>query len=100
MRRKSYLPAVVKAKYVKDYVLDLEFDDGTRKLVDISQWFRGPVFKPLEKTSYFRRYSIDGATVTWPNGADISPEALYEAPALPSHRPGKTRRAKVGAARS
>jgi hypothetical protein len=98
MRRKSYLPAVVKAKYVADYVLSIEFDDGTRKVIDISRWFRGPVFKPLRNKSYFKRFFIDAATIAWPNGADISPEALYEAPGLPEggvNQKSSSRRAAV-----
>jgi hypothetical protein len=75
----SYLPAVVRAKYVSDYLLDVTFDDGTRKLIDFSQWLKGPVFKPLREKGFFKRFFIASATVVWPNGADIAPETLYAA---------------------
>src|SRR6476619_1370160 len=100
MRRKSYLPAVVKATYAADYVLALEFDDGTRQLVDISRCFRGPVFKPLQRQSYFNRFFIDASTVAWPNGADIAPEALYDAPGLPARGPDPTNTSRRAAVRS
>lgn len=79
MAQSVYLPAVVRAKHVRDFVVDFTFNDGTRKHVDVSQWFKGPVFEPLQKKSYFKKFFVEAATIAWPNGVDISPEALYEA---------------------
>lgn len=79
MAQSTYLPAVVRAKHVKDYVVDFTFNDGTRKHVDISQWFKGPVFKPLRDKSYFKKFFVEATTIAWPNGVDIAPEALYDA---------------------
>ena len=81
----TYLPAVVRAEYVKDFVLDIRFSDGTQKLIDVSQWFNGPVFEPLRKKAYFKKFFVEGATVGWPNGVDISPEALYAAEPVSKH---------------
>ena len=75
----SYLPSVVSAEYVSGYVVKLKFNDGTRKAVDISQWFKGPVFEPLQQVSLFQQFFIDAGTIAWPNGVDIAPEALYDA---------------------
>src|SRR5438270_12922360 len=75
----TYLPAVVGAKYASGYQLDITFDDGTQKTVDISQWFKGPVFEPLRKKTYFKKFFVEAASIAWPNGVDISPEALYDA---------------------
>ncbi len=70
---------VRQARYVRDYVLHLVFDDGLEGEVDLSVYLqRGPVFSPLAEPSYFRRFSLEGGTVAWPNGADIAPERLYE----------------------
>jgi len=71
------LASVVKAKYLKDYIIDLTFDDGTRSAVDFSCWLRGEIFEPLKKKSFFKKFFLDGSTVAWPNGADIAPETLY-----------------------
>lgn len=59
--------------------LQLLFDDGTRKRVNVLPLLRGRVFEPLHDPAYFARVTIDpvGGTVVWPNGADFAPEALY-----------------------
>jgi hypothetical protein len=75
----SYLPQVIKAKYVSGFVIATRFDDGTEKHLDISQWFRGPVFKALKDSKFFKKFFIEAGTLAWPNGVDIAPEALYEA---------------------
>jgi len=70
---------VRQARHVRDYVLHLEFDDGLEGDVDLVPYLqRGPIFTPLASPSYFRRFTLEGGTVAWPNGADIAPERLYE----------------------
>ncbi|MEX2153957.1 MAG: DUF2442 domain-containing protein [Gemmatimonadaceae bacterium] len=62
------------------YKIHLTFNDGSEKTLDFRPWLKkGPVFKPLEKLEYFKRFFLDGGTVAWPNGADMAPEVLYGA---------------------
>lgn len=75
----KYLPSVTKATYLKEFIIELTFDDGTRKAIDFSIWLHGEVFEPLKNKNYFKKFFLDGSTVAWPNGADIAPETLYEA---------------------
>jgi hypothetical protein len=75
----TLLPHVVKAEYRGDHRIHLWFHDGREKTVDFTPWLRGPVFEPLKDSAYFRRFFLEAGTVTWPNGADIAPETLYEA---------------------
>ena len=75
----NFLPTVVRAKYVDNYRIQVTFNDGTSGTVDFIDWLEGPVFQPLLDVSYFQRFFLDGGTVSWPNGADIAPETLYEA---------------------
>ncbi len=74
-----FLPNVVRATYDQAFRIRLTFNDGTEASVDFQPWLSGPVFEPLKQTGYFRKFFVDGGTVTWPNGADIAPETLYEA---------------------
>lgn len=66
--------------------LYVTFSDGVSKQVDLRPLLRGPVMAPLTDESYFARVTLDtlSGTVTWPNGADFAPEALYDLPAITS----------------
>jgi hypothetical protein len=71
---------VVGVEVSGEYRLRLTFDDGTVGEVDFAgrEW-RG-VFEPLRDPEYFARVAVgaESGTVTWPNGADMAPEQLYE----------------------
>lgn len=84
-----FLPAVVSAQYRGAYRIHLVFNDGVEGTVGFRRWLRGPVFSPLLDLDYFRRFFVDGATVAWPNGADIAPETLY-ATTVAMTRPSKS----------
>jgi hypothetical protein len=73
-----FLPSVIRAEYRGEHRIYLAFNDGVEGTVDFSAWLQGPVFEPLRDPSYFQRFFLEGGTVTWPNGADIAPETLYE----------------------
>jgi hypothetical protein len=79
---------VLEARPCGGHVLDVLFDDGTRKRVDVSEYLDGPVFAPLRDPKYFARVSVDpvSGTVVWPNGADLAPESLYDLPAMGERR--------------
>lgn len=93
----NYLPQVTQAKYITGFIVSTCFDDGTKKHIDISQWFKGPVFEPLKNMKMFKKFFIEGGTIAWPNGVDIAPEALYEAKDLRKRgiTSASSRRAKV-----
>jgi len=74
----TFLPSVIRAEYRGGYRIHVTFNDNSQKTIDFSSWLEGPVFEPLKDPEYFGRFFLDGGTVTWPNGADIAPETLYE----------------------
>ena len=76
------IPRVVYVSVCGPTSLDLSFADGVRKRVNVGPLLKGRVFEPLLDPAYFRKAAVDpiGATVVWPNGADIAPETLYELP--------------------
>jgi hypothetical protein len=69
---------VVKAEYLDGYRLSLLFNNGERRIVDLSNSLKGIVFAPLKDINYFKNFTIKFNTVEWENGADFAPEYLYE----------------------
>jgi hypothetical protein len=61
------------------YRLRVAFADGVRGEVDLTERLFGPVFEPLRDPNLFAQATIDEfGVVSWPNGADLAPDALYE----------------------
>lgn len=79
---------IVEAKVSGPYILEVTFNDGTRKRVNILPLLRGPIFEPLRNLEYFALVEVDPVlgTVFWPNEADLAPEALYELLEEPQER--------------
>ncbi|EKD91741.1 MAG: hypothetical protein ACD_29C00409G0002 [uncultured bacterium] len=72
---------VISVKVLRDYVLELQFDNGVFGVVDVSRIvsFDG-VFAPLKDKAYFSKVVVNPeiGTICWENGADISPSLLFE----------------------
>jgi hypothetical protein len=77
---------VFEVRYVSGYTLWLRFADGTSGEVDLSAELWGSVFEPLRDPELFKKVQINGElrTITWPNGADLAPEFLYEQLRVPA----------------
>ncbi|UDY34024.1 DUF2442 domain-containing protein [Dermatobacter hominis] len=79
---------VVAVKVLARYVVELTFDDGFVGVVDLEGWLRGSAFEPV-RADYANflavRVNSDSGTIEFPNGADLSPSALYLAakPSIP-----------------
>lgn len=63
------------------YRLAVRFFDGTSGVVDMKEMIEGQeagVFAALRDPSMFNAVKIDIGTVTWPNGADLAPDAMHD----------------------
>ena len=69
---------VEEARYVRDFVIWLRFNDGTEGEVDLKDELYGEVFESLQDVTQFRLFRLDPElnTIAWSNGADLAPEFL------------------------
>ena len=69
---------VVSVAALDGFRLAVKFDDGTWGKWTSLRLF-GPMFEPLASDpELFHRVSVDEfGAVSWPNGADLAPDALY-----------------------
>lgn len=73
---------VIEASVVGPTSLEVKFNDGVKRRVNLGPLLHGPVFEPLNDPSFFATVTVDPTlgTVVWPNDADLAPEALYDLP--------------------
>ena len=69
---------VVKVKARSDYTLELEFENGERRLFDMAPIIDKKPFGRLKESNTFLGARVDYGTVVWPGNIDIAPETLYD----------------------
>jgi hypothetical protein len=68
----------------EDFRLHVVFADGTagdvylRAFIE-SQTTNGTLFEALRDRAYFRQVRLEMGALAWPNGADLAPDAMYDA---------------------
>ena len=69
---------VTEAKYLKEFIIWLKFNDGAEGIVDLKNELYGEMFEPLQDTENFKSFQVDPEleTIVWKNGADFAPEFL------------------------
>ena len=77
LERLKYLPKIIDTKYVGNFTIEVEFDNGERKKINCRKYLKGKIFEELRDERKFKEFFVDGYTICWPNGADIAPETLY-----------------------
>ena len=64
-----------------EWQLAVTFNDGSSGIVDLSVLIHGPeagVFEALRDPAFFATAYLDCGAVTWPNGADLAPDAMHK----------------------
>jgi len=69
---------VVKVKANPDYTLFLEFENGEKRVFDMTPYMDRKPFVQLKGSPLFTKATVDYGTVVWPGNIDIAPETLYD----------------------
>jgi ribosomal protein L31E len=82
---------VAEARYDRDYVIRLRFNDGAEGFVDLAEELYGEMFEPLRDVEKFKSFRVDPElnTIVWENGADLAPEFLHARLLVPADREGQ-----------
>ncbi len=67
---------VTAARWVRDYVIEFQFNDGFSRELDLQSQLWGPVFTPLADLDTFKNFRVEDNTIRWSNGADFCPDVL------------------------
>ena len=69
---------VIYVKALPGYLLELKFENGERRLFDMSSIIDKKPFGRLKESNEFLAARVDYGTVVWPGNIDIAPETLYD----------------------
>jgi len=75
---KNMNPTVQDAVARPDYQIELQFDNGEVRVLDMTSYLDFGIFAELRDETLFKTVRVCFDSVEWKNGADLCPEALYE----------------------
>jgi hypothetical protein len=60
----------------RDWILDVTFADGSRRIFDVKPLLESEAFEELKDIGLFLQVRNGGYFVEWPTGADLSADTL------------------------
>ncbi len=71
---------ITKATHLDDFVIELEFSDGTRGEYDLRDTLQrpSPLTESLRDVQEFKKFFLDLGALCWPNGLELSPSAIHQ----------------------
>jgi hypothetical protein len=68
---------IVAVSPLPDFVLDLQYQNGERRLFDFKPLMANKPWNRITTSSMFNRVKPAHGTIGWPGEIDIAPETLY-----------------------
>ena len=69
---------ITKARYIEDYKIYFEFNNGEKGIVDFKGVLKGKVFEPHKDINFFKNFILNPPTIEWSNHTDLAPEFILE----------------------
>ena len=69
---------VVRVEVRPNHTLILDFENGERRLFDMTPYLDRKPWLGLKDLPLFARAAVEHGTVVWPGEIDIAPETLYD----------------------
>lgn len=70
--------AVIDVEPLNDYKLLLTFENGEKRIFDVSPYLDKGIFQELKNEEKFRTVHVSFDSIEWCNQADLDPEFLFE----------------------
>jgi hypothetical protein len=70
--------SVTGVKPLKDYEIELTFENSEVKIFDMKGYLETGLFKKLKDIKLFNQVRVSFDSVEWPGGIDLDPEIIYE----------------------
>ncbi|MDR1185632.1 MAG: DUF2442 domain-containing protein [Coriobacteriales bacterium] len=67
----------VRAEPLDDYRIRVVFENGERKVFDVTPYLEDSFWASLRQPEVFRLVKVGPLSLEWPNGIDICPEEVY-----------------------
>lgn len=70
--------AVINVEPLNDYKILLTFDNGEKRIFDVSPYLDKGIFQELKDEEKFKTVRVSFDSIEWCNQADLDPEFLFE----------------------
>lgn len=71
-------PNIVEVKALEGYLLYIKFETNEEKIYNMKDLIdKIKYYNKLKNKEYFKKVTVRGETIEWPEGEDVAPENLY-----------------------
>ncbi len=71
-------PTVTTVEPKNNYKLSITFDNGEKRIFDVTPFLDKGIFSELKNINYFKKVKVAFGAIQWPNEQDFSKDTLYK----------------------